>query len=173
MLVCCGSLAHECCPLTSTTDVRRNLGELSETRFARLPISLPPLNFVLSTFFHTFYHVAFCVFFFPVRLHLCHITLHGLTSTMRVFLTILRNGLPPSEIVWALPEPETSPSGIYTIAKLLKEINECIPLESDHWGLEDYVVEVGEFECIHYQSARRLLKEDDHVLYVLFDIISV
>lgn len=85
---------------------------------------------------------------------------------MRIFLTILRNCLPATEVVWSLPDSESS-NGQFTIAKLLSQVNESIPLESEEWGLEDYVVEVGGFECLHFQSAKKLLSEDDHVVYVV------
>lgn len=32
------------------------------------------------------------------------------------------------------------------------------------WGLEDYVVEVNGFECLHFMSVDGLLKEGDEVV---------
>ncbi|KAL8713307.1 MAG: hypothetical protein Q9220_002506 [cf. Caloplaca sp. 1 TL-2023] len=50
-----------------------------------------------------------------------------------------------------------------SISQLLDQINDIIPLESEDWGLEDYAVEVGEFECLHFAKASQILKEDDIV----------
>jgi hypothetical protein len=51
----------------------------------------------------------------------------------------------------------------YTIARLLEDVNHIIPLEAEHWGLEDYVVEVQGFECLHFSPVSQVLKEDDLV----------
>ncbi|KAJ8111430.1 hypothetical protein ONZ43_g5622 [Nemania bipapillata] len=55
-----------------------------------------------------------------------------------------------------------------TISKLLEQLNDHIPLEGENCGLEDYVVELHDydgtdFECLHYQLVRSVLKPDDRV----------
>jgi hypothetical protein len=65
-------------------------------------------------------------------------------------------------------------NGGYTVAHLLEDVNEVIPLETEprlfedessgQWGLEDYVVEVGGSECLHFMEVDGLLREGDEVL---------
>ncbi|KAL9028583.1 MAG: hypothetical protein Q9196_003072 [Gyalolechia fulgens] len=50
-----------------------------------------------------------------------------------------------------------------TISQLLEQVNDIIPLESGEWGLEDYMVEVGGFECLHFLETSQVLKEGDEV----------
>ncbi len=83
---------------------------------------------------------------------------------MRLRLVVRRNGLPELRLMWHV-HLDSNP----TISKLLEQLNNQVPLESDHWGLEDYVVELHDsdgvdFECLHYQSVRSVLKADDRVL---------
>jgi hypothetical protein len=87
---------------------------------------------------------------------------------MRLRLTIQRNSLPDANILWSIPE--TNSSLAYTITRLLEDVNHIIPLEAEHWGLEHYVVEVGGFECLHFMPVVNALKEDDHVSYVFSSI---
>ncbi|KAI3333211.1 hypothetical protein F4824DRAFT_252597 [Ustulina deusta] len=82
---------------------------------------------------------------------------------MRLRLVVRRNGLPELRLMWHV-HLDSNP----TISKLLEQLNNQVPLESDHWGLEDYVVELHDsdgvdFECLHYQSVRSVLKADDRV----------
>jgi hypothetical protein len=81
---------------------------------------------------------------------------------MRLFLTIIRNCLPPTEIVWGVSDAELG--GHFTIAKLLDKVNGTIPLEAEEWGLEDYAVESNGFECIHFMKVDAVLKDGDHVM---------
>ncbi|KIW40543.1 uncharacterized protein PV06_07729 [Exophiala oligosperma] len=65
---------------------------------------------------------------------------------MRLHLHILRNALPPVQIVFTTgtgPSSHTRESDC-TVADLLADVNHIVPLESSdgEWGLEDYVVEV-------------------------------
>ncbi|KAJ5698159.1 hypothetical protein N7462_000164 [Penicillium macrosclerotiorum] len=117
---------------------------------------------------------------------------------MRLHLVISRHGLPVTRILWttglssALPEYGTPrpasasmiassrtpnaafPAGGYTIAQLLEDVNEVVPLETEptmfdpefsgQWGLEDYVVEVGGSECLHFMDVDGLLREGDEVV---------
>ncbi|KAF1943490.1 hypothetical protein EJ02DRAFT_453199 [Clathrospora elynae] len=80
---------------------------------------------------------------------------------MRLRLTVQRNGLPAANILWSIPE--TNSTQAYTITRLLEDVNLIIPLEAEHWGLEHYVAEVGGFECLHFMPVANALKEDDHV----------
>jgi hypothetical protein len=48
---------------------------------------------------------------------------------------------------------------------MLTQVDEVIPLESEHWGLEDYVVQVDGFECLHFSKIGEVLKPGDHVTY--------
>ncbi|KAI1849574.1 hypothetical protein JX265_013580 [Neoarthrinium moseri] len=82
---------------------------------------------------------------------------------MRLRLVVRRNGLPEANVVWPVP-PHNSP----TVAKLLEQVNDILPLESGEWGLEDYAVELrgsdgSSFECLHFQSVRDVLKDDDQI----------
>lgn len=88
------------------------------------------------------------------------------SATMRLRLTIQRNGLPAANILWSVPD--TNSASAYTVTRLLEDVNLIVPLEAEHWGLEHYVVEVGGFECLHFMPVGQCLKEDDHVLYVAF-----
>ncbi|GAW17996.1 hypothetical protein ANO14919_074650 [Xylariales sp. No.14919] len=88
---------------------------------------------------------------------------------MRLRLVVRRNGLPELRLMWHV-HLDSNP----TIAKLLEQLNDQVPLESDHWGLEDYVVELHDgdgtdFECLHYQLVRTVLKPDDRVFIRALD----
>ncbi|BCS23343.1 uncharacterized protein APUU_31568A [Aspergillus puulaauensis] len=121
---------------------------------------------------------------------------------MRLHLTVQRHGLPVSRILWTTSPPSLfghnlrSPSSVlpatssavtssrmpnalyanggYSIAQLLEDVNEVIPLETEQqlfddessgqWGLEDYVVEVGGSECLHFMEVEGLLRDGDEVL---------
>ncbi|KAL4961233.1 uncharacterized protein BDV14DRAFT_128255 [Aspergillus stella-maris] len=121
---------------------------------------------------------------------------------MRLHLTISRHGLPITRILWTTSPPSllghnlpnassilpaassavTSSrmpnalysNGGYTIAQLLEDVNEVIPLETEprlfedessgQWGLEDYVVEVGGSECLHFMELEGILRDGDEVL---------
>jgi hypothetical protein len=55
-----------------------------------------------------------------------------------------------------------------TIAQLLAQVNEIFPLEAEDWGLEDYAVQVGPFECLHFSVLQDILKDNEEVMYVTF-----
>lgn len=89
-----------------------------------------------------------------------------LPGNMRLRILVRRNGFPDTKLVWPC-----SPSEDLTIAKLLTEINDVVPLESVEWGLEDYAVELGDgsntgpsFECLHFQVISQILKDEDQIL---------
>lgn len=86
------------------------------------------------------------------------------SSRIRLRLVIDRHELPLTKIVWPC-----ATTGDQTIAKLLGQVNEVVPLESGEWGLEDYGVELAgydgkTFECLHFQLVGQLFKDDDEVL---------
>lgn len=116
---------------------------------------------------------------------------------MRIHLIISRHGLPVTRILWtttasssreygshqAVSTSEITSSrnpnvafanGGYTVAQLLEDVNEVVPLETEanvfdpeqngQWGLEDYVVEVGGSECLHFMEVDGLLREGDEVV---------
>lgn len=121
---------------------------------------------------------------------------------MRLHLIIQRHGLPVTRILWTTSSsarPYASPSlnaqpapsasavvstrtpnaafsshGGYTIAQLLEDVNEVVPLETEpavfndettgQWGLEDYVVEVAGSECLHFMDVEGLLRDGDEVV---------
>ncbi|RKF75911.1 putative clumping factor b protein [Golovinomyces cichoracearum] len=84
---------------------------------------------------------------------------------MRLRLSIRRNGLPETNIIWSVDMASST-----TVYQLLEQVNEVVPIESDDkWGLEDYAVEIrGEkdlnYECLHFQYVTSVLKEDDEVI---------
>ena len=87
---------------------------------------------------------------------------------MRLQLTVLRHTLPPVKVLFPVNgTTQTSPNGTaanLTIAQLLEQVNEVIPLESDNWGADDYAVEVLGFECLHYSQLGQILRDDDEVM---------
>lgn len=54
----------------------------------------------------------------------------------------------------------------YTISQLLEQISRIIPLQSDQWSLADYVVETGDYECLHFSQIDDVLNNDGEVRYV-------
>ncbi|EED12650.1 conserved hypothetical protein [Talaromyces stipitatus ATCC 10500] len=115
---------------------------------------------------------------------------------MRLQLNILRHGLPATRILWTVRSQSSShlidttssavtstrqPNTAYgnggcTVAQLLEDVNEVVPLETSvgsvgenedlggQWGLEDYVVEVNGFECLHFMNVNGLLRDGDEVV---------
>ncbi|KAF5019544.1 hypothetical protein F66182_8437 [Fusarium sp. NRRL 66182] len=86
------------------------------------------------------------------------------SQTIRLRLVVRRHSVPEVKLVWPCVLSED-----LTVAKLLVQVNDVIPLESRDWGLEDYAVELpdgkGEsFELLHFQPVGKVLKEDDQVL---------
>lgn len=94
---------------------------------------------------------------------------------MRLHLIVQRNALPPVHILWitgALGPLYSAAGKELTISQLLEQVNDIIPLESGEWGLEDYIVEVGGFECLHFLEAGQVLKEGDEVWYKIHSLDS-
>lgn len=90
---------------------------------------------------------------------------------MRLRLSIQRFTLPKAEILWTLADDEKT--SVPTISKLLERVNDIVPLESSTWGLEDYVVSIGGFECLHFSRLDQVLKDEDVVLYVQLFLILI
>ena len=125
---------------------------------------------------------------------------------MRLHLVISRHGLPVTRILWTTTSASSGlgdygshragstsaisssrtpniafANGGYTIAQLLEDVNEVVPLETEpsvfdpefsgQWGLEDYVVEVGGSECLHFMEVEGLLRDGDEVVYVLLNFL--
>ncbi len=86
---------------------------------------------------------------------------------MRLQLSIKRYSLPTTNIIFTTyalgPCPATS-SPDATIAQLLEDVNDIVPLESADWGLEDYAVEVNGYECLHFSPIDAVLRDDDQVV---------
>ncbi|ESA42728.1 hypothetical protein GE21DRAFT_8495 [Neurospora crassa] len=84
-------------------------------------------------------------------------------NSLRLRLVVRRHSLPEVRIIHHVPL-ENDP----TIADLVDQINDIIPLESHEWGLEDYVVELRNkdgyaFECLHFQQVANVLKDEEEV----------
>lgn len=72
-----------------------------------------------------------------------------------------RHALPTTDVLWTIQDDQLRKPT--TVSKLLEQVNEILPLESDDWGLEDYVVEVGGFEVLHFSNITQVLKDEDQV----------
>lgn len=84
---------------------------------------------------------------------------------MRLRLAIQRHLLPSVDILWSVNT--SNPRTTLTVAQLIEQVNEVIPLEHDQWGLEDYIAEVKGYECIHHFRVRDVLRDEDEVTYVV------
>jgi len=85
-------------------------------------------------------------------------------NILRLRLVVQRHALPEVRVVFAV-SLDNDP----TVANLLEQINEIIPLEGNDWGLEDYAVQLRDssghgFECLHFQQVSLILKNDEEVL---------
>ena len=86
---------------------------------------------------------------------------------MRLKVSVRRYSLPTTNIIFTTralgPAPATSSTDA-TIAQLLEDVNDIVPLESANWGLEDYAVEVNGYECLHFSPIDAVLRDDDEVV---------
>jgi hypothetical protein len=85
-------------------------------------------------------------------------------NNLRLRLVIRRNSLPEVRLLFPI-----SLDGEPTIANLLEQVNDTIPLESTDWSLDDYVVEVQDshghgFECLHFQRVESVLDKDEELI---------
>jgi len=83
---------------------------------------------------------------------------------LRLRLVIQRHELPEVRIIFSC-KIDNDP----TVAGLLEQVNEVVPLESRDWGLEDYTVELRKengaaFDCLHFQEVADVLSHDEEVL---------
>lgn len=93
---------------------------------------------------------------------------------MRLQVAVRRHALPTVNIVFTTgtgPESHTA-SRTATVADLLHDISDIIPLECDNteWGLEDYVVSTTPkaqhntaYECLHFQTIESVLRDGDEI----------
>lgn len=77
---------------------------------------------------------------------------------MRLRLQVSRHELPTVNLLWKVEAAQT------TVAEFLEHLNNFFPLESEEWGLEDYAVQVGGYECLHFYKLGDILKDEDEVL---------
>jgi len=82
---------------------------------------------------------------------------------MRIRLSINRYSLGTTKIWWDTTSVNEGRPGT-TISMLLESVNEVCQLEAENSGLEDYVVEVGGWEVLHFQGVEGLLREGDEVV---------
>ncbi|KAK5096322.1 hypothetical protein LTS08_007578 [Lithohypha guttulata] len=92
---------------------------------------------------------------------------------MRLQITVHRHTLAPVRNVFNTNAQQLVAAGykILTVSDLLSAVNYLIPIESDHWGCEDYAVESRLndnqsqfYEVFHWQSVDDVFKEDDEVV---------
>jgi hypothetical protein len=80
---------------------------------------------------------------------------------MRFRLAVFRHGLPPTRVVWTTPDERLE--SVFLVSRLLSDVNDIIPLEAREWGLEDYVVQLGEYELLHFHNLGDVLRENDKI----------
>jgi len=79
---------------------------------------------------------------------------------MRLRLRIHRHELPTVSTLWPVSETQLN----NTVAQLLKQVNNTFPIEAETWGLEQYAVSIGGFECLHYHELGAVCKDEDEVV---------
>ncbi|KAB5525650.1 hypothetical protein GE09DRAFT_1152107 [Coniochaeta sp. 2T2.1] len=86
-------------------------------------------------------------------------------QNLRLRLVVRRHNLPEVRVLFSISLREEP-----TIANLLEQVNDTVPLESPDWGLDDYAVEVEDphngraFECLHFQAVDTILEKDEEVV---------
>jgi hypothetical protein len=81
---------------------------------------------------------------------------------MRLRLVINRNSLPTMKIWWDTSAFQSGDDR--NISSLLICVSQIVPLEFSKWGLEDYAVEIGGFECLHFQEVDSIIRDGDEVV---------
>ena len=82
---------------------------------------------------------------------------------MRLRLQIRRHRLATTKIWWDTTQClEEKPNA--TVGNLLQYINEVCPLDYGSIGLEDYIMEIGGYELVHFQHVSSLLREGDEIM---------
>lgn len=79
---------------------------------------------------------------------------------MRLRLRVHRNELPAVTVLWPVSDVQSH----HTVARLLENVNGTFPLEGSTWGLEDYCVSIGGYECLHYHKLGDVCKDEDEVV---------
>lgn len=85
-------------------------------------------------------------------------------DNLRLRLVVRRHNLPEVRVLFSISLQDEP-----TIASLLEQVNDTVPLESPDWGLDDYVVEIEDshghaFECLHFQPVNTILDRDEEVI---------
>ncbi|KAK5087275.1 hypothetical protein LTR70_007013 [Exophiala xenobiotica] len=86
---------------------------------------------------------------------------------MRLRVTVQRHELPEVRHLFNTTAAHgPGKQRIETVAELVSAVNTVVPLESSdgEWGLEEYLVEVNDYECLHYQELQDVLRDDDEVV---------
>ena len=83
-------------------------------------------------------------------------------ALMRLRLVIRRHEMLDLRILWSLEEVGSGDFG--TISNLLHRVDEMFSLVNDSCGLEEYVVELDGFECLHFSPLSTVFKDNDEVV---------
>lgn len=84
---------------------------------------------------------------------------------MRLRLIIQRPELPPVKLLWDT-ESSFSTSDARLVSTLVSRVNDVFPLLFDNTGLslDNYVVELDGFECLHFQPVDKVFRDGDEVM---------
>lgn len=84
---------------------------------------------------------------------------------MRLRLIVQRPELPPVKLLWDT-DSTFNPGEARLVSTLVSRVNDVFPLLFDRNGLslESYVVELGGFECLHFQPVDAVFKDGDEVV---------
>ena len=77
---------------------------------------------------------------------------------LRLKLVVRRHELPDVRLLFGLKPMALS------ISDFLALVDERVPLVSNGWRLQDYLVTVGSFEALHYSDVGSVLKNNDEVM---------
>ena len=77
---------------------------------------------------------------------------------MRLRLNIKRHELPVVKILFAVSSADYLP-----VSEFVSQVDEVVPLESEDWSKDDYIVSVGGFECLHYANVNDVFQNGDEV----------
>jgi hypothetical protein len=84
---------------------------------------------------------------------------------MRLRLIIQRPELPPVKLLWDT-ESSFYASDSRLVSTLVSRVNDVFPLLFDNTGLslDNYVVELDGFECLHFQPVDKVFRDGDEVM---------
>jgi len=78
---------------------------------------------------------------------------------MRLKVEVHRHKLPTTSILWQADPHQT-------ISAFLQAIDVIIPLQSEDWALDDYIVQdFNGFEALHFSNIGHVLKDEDFIRY--------